>query len=124
MHQEGEGASSGWGLGARERNMETSAAGGEVAVGPGAGAIDVNRHVRSLLVGARHRPRGTRRGIRPRGNACVGAPRPRLRAGGAPSPVASTTPPEAGNVQNGDKGCDEAETEERKPHDSAVQVMV
>ena len=124
VHQEDEGPGAGRGLRTRQRNMETGTAGGEVAVGPGAGAIDVNRHVRSLLVGARHCPRGTRRGIRPRGNACVGAPRPRLRAGGAPSPVASTTPPEAGNVQNGDKGCDEAEAEERKPHDSVVQVMV
>ena len=58
VHQEGEGAGSGRGLGARQRDMETSAAGGEVAVGPGAGAIDVNRHVRSLLVGAPYRRRG------------------------------------------------------------------
>ena len=53
--------------------------------------------------------------------------RPRRRAGCAPSPSpsrTSTTPPEAGNVQNGDKGRDEAENKERKPHDSAVQVMV
>jgi len=58
VHQEGEGAGSGRGLGARQRDMETSAAGGEVAVGPGAGAIDVNRHASSLLVGAPYRRRG------------------------------------------------------------------
>ena len=58
VHQEGEGAGSGRGLGARQRDMETSAAGGEVAVGPGTGAIDVNRHARSLLVGAPYRRRG------------------------------------------------------------------
>ena len=58
VHQEGEGTGSGRGLGARQRDMETSAAGGEVAVGPGAGAIDVNRHARSLLVGAPYRRRG------------------------------------------------------------------
>ena len=37
---------------------------------------------------------------------------------------ASTTPPEAGNVQNGDKGRDEVEHEAREPHDSTVQVTV
>ena len=170
VHQEGEGAGSGRGLGARQRDMETGAAGGEVAVGPGAGAVDVNRHARSLLVGAPYRRRGrlpetfcapgcvsslagTGRAFgdwnsAPGGVDCprlyrnvpdgAGCPRlwsqavldttrPRRRAGCAPSPPlsrTSTTPPEAGNVQNGDKGRDEAENKERKPHDSAVQVMV
>ena len=62
-----------------------------------------------------------------RSQAVLEATRPRRCAGCTPSPPlsrTSTTPPEAGNVQNGDKGRDEAENKERKPHDSAVQVMV
>ena len=60
VDQESQGTGTNQGLRARQRNMETGAAGGEVAVGPGAGAIDVNRHGRSLLAGARPRPRGCR----------------------------------------------------------------
>ena len=53
VDQEGQQPAAARGLGARQRDMEAGAAGGEVAVVPGAGAIDVNRHGRSLLVGTR-----------------------------------------------------------------------